>query len=156
MSMDSTSSHTKLRILLIGSNPSIQSQSTFAFYLDSKSGRTLQSWIADIDASFYFTNVSNIKTPNNRQLTKKEIREALPHLMQEIRIVNPDRIVALGNTAVEALTLHRSKIDGRLEWLEMPHPSGLNRKLNSKEYKEQKIKELAAFCTASSVESKTN
>lgn len=149
MSTDSTKLPTRFRILLLGSNPSIRSQTDLAFYNDTKSGSTLNEWIKDIDATFYYANVSHIKTENNRQLTKKEVRDSLPSLMDTLRGLRPDKIVALGKVAADALTLLRSKIEGNLEWLEMPHPSGLNRKLNDPNYRDQKIKELAAYCEPS-------
>lgn len=133
----------KPRIVFIGSNPSIQSQSDFAFFMDTQSGKTLRGWTEGLYAEFLYTNVSSIKTENNRPLTKTEINEALPCLRESIKSNGPCKLVALGKTAHTALTLLR------LDHLEMPHPSGLNRKLNDPEYKAQKIKELAAFCTAS-------
>lgn len=136
------SSPTKLKVLLIGSNPSISSQSSFAFFLDSKSGQTLQEWIKDVEADFVYGNVSSIKTDNNRPLTRAEIKASLPDLLKAIKRNRPDKIVALGKTAAEALTLLQ------LSFLGMPHPSGLNRKLNDKEYAAQKIKELATFATS--------
>lgn len=134
----------QLKVLLIGSNPSIKSSSDLAFFLDSKSGTTLQTWIKDIDAEFIYANVSDTKTENNRSLTRTEIKTSLPNLLEKIKKQTPDKIVTLGKTAHEALTLLQ------LSHLEMPHPSGLNRKLNDKKYTEEKIKELAAFCAASS------
>lgn len=135
----------RLRVILLGSNPSIKTRADLAFFLDTKSGRTLKQWLNGIDAEFLYMNVSNNKTPNNRALTRAEIKESLPALCKAMASKYPNRIVALGNAAHEALEMMKCK------HLHMPHPSGLNRKLNDKAYAEQKIKELAAFCTASPV-----
>lgn len=145
MSHSSQSNTKRPKVLLLGSNPSIKSASDLAFFLDSKSGKTLREWIAGIQADFIYGNVSSIKTENNRPLTRREVKASLPDLLKTIAKDSPDRIVALGKTAHEALTLLQ------LPHLQMPHPSGMNRQLNDKNFKEQKIKELAAFCTASSV-----
>ncbi len=142
MSPTSPSSIKRIKVLLLGSNPSIRSASDFAFFLDSKSGVTLQGWISGIEADFFYGNVSDIKTENNRPLTRAEIKASLPSLLAKLKQDTPDRIVALGKTAHSALTLLR------LPHLEMPHPSGLNRQLNDKEFAERKIKELVAFATS--------
>lgn len=144
MSHSSPSSTTRLKVFLIGSNPSIKSQSDFAFFLDTKSGQTLQRWISEIKADFHYGNVSATKTENNRPLTRVEIKTSLPTLLETIARNQPDKIVALGKAAHEALNLLK------ISHLEMPHPSGKNFKLNNKAYRDQKINELVAFCTTSS------
>lgn len=104
MNHSSPSNTKQLKVLLIGSNPSIKSQSDFAFFLDSKSGQTLQEWITGLDAQFLYGNVSAIKTENNRPLTRGEVQASLPGLLKAIERDRPQRIVALGKTAHEALT----------------------------------------------------
>lgn len=143
-----------LKILFIGSNPSISSgYAGHAFFLDTKSGRELATWITRLENFLAkerycvaFANVSNTPTDNNRPLKVSEIKEALPNLARTIERFQPSHIIALGKTAHKALTLLQ------LDHLEMPHPSGLNRKLNDKEYKEQKIKELVDYCKPTSPE----
>lgn len=111
--------------------------------MDTKSGRTLKEWITDLDAVFLYANVSSIKTENNRPLTRGEVAFGLPALLKKIQNDNPDKIVALGKTAHEALDMLQ------IAHLAMPHPSGLNRQLNDPIFKEQKIKELATFVASS-------
>lgn len=142
------------KILFVGSNPSTASgYAGHAFFLDTKSGKELAMWIANLDSHLIknhdcvaFANVSNTPTENNRPLKKSEIKQALPNLARIIERFNATHIIALGKTAHTALTLLQ------LPHLEMPHPSGLNRKLNDKEYKEQKIKELVDYCKPTSPE----
>jgi uracil-DNA glycosylase len=57
----------------------------------------------------------------------------------KIDVILPDKIVALGKTAEKALTLLG------YDFYAMPHPSGLNRKLNDKDYIEEKIKGLRDY-----------
>lgn len=78
-------------------------------------------------------------THRNRPLSIKEIKEALPRLKQSIGTPRYVKLVALGKTAEKALTLLR------LDYYAMPHPSGLNRKLNNKEYVAEKIKGLQDY-----------
>jgi uracil-DNA glycosylase len=85
--------------------------------------------------------VSDDQTRANRPLTVKEIKDCIPRLKEKIDLMSPDKIVALGKTAKMALTLLR------LEFFAMEHPSGLNRKLNNKDYVEEKISGLREYLT---------
>lgn len=89
-----------------------------------------------------YDNITSQITENNRPLNKEEKALATASLLERINRINPDRIVALGKAAAEVL----KKLD--VEFLEMPHPSGLNRKLNDKNYTTSKLAELKAYCNA--------
>ena len=132
-----------MKILFVGSNPSNWSVSSQPFCLGTKSGFTLAGWIYHLDQShsIEFLNVTAHKTPDNRALTIKQIRQALPGLTAWIHAKKPDRIIALGKTAEKALTLLH------LDFLSMPHPSGLNRQLNDEQFVKGKIKTLVEYCT---------
>ena len=131
----------QLKILFIGSNPSQKAESDEAFTSDTASGRIVRSWVEGISGTILFDNIVSQKTENNRPLNSNEMALATVSLLERINRINPDRLVALGKSA--AKTLKKMK----LNFLEMPHPSGLNRKLNDKIYVEEKIKALKAFCT---------
>lgn len=129
-----------MKILLLGSNPSGSSANNTAFDVSTNSGRTLSTWMAMTGCHpCSCHNVSNTPTPNNRPLTVGEIKANLARLNNDINMVSPDKIVAVGKTAAKALTLLR------LEFFELPHPSGLNRQLNDPKFIEEKIKKLAEF-----------
>lgn len=133
------------RIVFIGSNPSIKSAKITPFWRDTKSGTILKSWLEHIqdeeDVSFY--NVSDTPTENNRPLKVSEIKANLPLLKYKLDTYSlykvPIKIVALGKTAEKALTLLG------VQYFAMPHPSGLNRKLNDKAYVGEKLKALIEF-----------
>ena len=111
--------------LIVGSNPSV-----------AKSGKSLLKlfkWVST--PIFSFTNVSTICTPNNRPLKKSEYQ--LERLCTECQ--NYDKIITLGNTANEALTLLG------IQHFQLPHPSGLNRKLNNKEYLTKVLSECQKY-----------
>lgn len=127
-------------ILFVGSNPSNASTCDIAFHGSTKSSKILTEWTKDVTPIKCHINVMNKKTERNRPLNKQDINANLERLAEDIRCIAPDRVVALGKTAAQALTLLR------IEFYEMPHPSGLNRKLNDPEYVAQKIKELTKFC----------
>ena len=129
-----------LKILFIGSNPSVKASSTEAFTSDTASGRILHEWIQGIEGTILFENIVSSITENNRPLNRNEMALASVSLLERINRINPDRLVALGKSA--AYTLEKLK----LKFLEMPHPSGLNRKLNDAEYVREKIQSLQFYC----------
>lgn len=151
--MDSGTSPTECRVILIGSNPSIKSTVNSAFDSSTKSGVTLKSWLEGIEIAYtYYANVSNSSTPGNRPLTKTEIRKNLPHLKETIDWHNemnfaPIKVVAVGTTAAKALKMLN------VEFYELPHPSGLNRQLNDPKFVAEKIKGLVNFLQTPSDES---
>ena len=138
--MDSTTSPTKSEIVLfVGSNPSNASTCDVAFHGSTKSSKILTEWCKDITIGKMMINVTTTKTNNNRPLTNAEISDALPALKSAIEALSPCKVVALGKTAVRALTLlHQAHY-------EMPHPSGRNRKLNDKAYEAEKVKGLVEY-----------
>lgn len=129
-----------LTILFIGSNPSIKAASTEAFTEDTVSGRILRGWIQGIEGTILFDNIVSQITENNRPLNQNEMALAQVSLSERIKQINPDRIIALGKSAAKVL----GKLG--LKYLEMPHPSGLNRKLNDKEYTASMVNTLRSYC----------
>jgi len=130
-----------MRVLFVGSNPSVIAKTYNPFCSSTRSGKILLGWISRAcpGCSYSACNVSDNQTHANRPLTTKEIKDNLACLYIKISHANPDKIVALGKTAEKALTLLG------LPHYAMPHPSGLNRQLNDKLFVEEKIKELRAF-----------
>lgn len=130
----------QLTILFIGSNPSQKASSNEAFTADTVSGRILRGWIEGIPGTILFENITSQKTRDNRPLNQNEKALARVSLLERINRINPDRLVALGKVATEMLT------SLNLKFHEMPHPSGLNRKLNDKAYVRTAVDGLAAYC----------
>lgn len=135
-----------MKIVFIGSNPSQRSQSVVPFYYNTKSMTILNKWIERMHEganirleSVHFLNVSNYPTVGNRPLKMSEIRMEIPGLSNRISSIIPDKIIALGKTAETALTLLG------VPHYAMPHPSGLNRKLNDPAYVEEKINGLKSY-----------
>jgi uracil-DNA glycosylase len=128
-----------MKVLFVGSNPSQASKSELPFYGDTRSDKIVFSWINRLpdNCSWRLCNVADFKTENNRPLTLTEIKKSLPELSSKIG--NAHKIVALGKTAARALTLLH------VDFYEMPHPSGANRKLNNKTYVEEKINGLLDY-----------
>lgn len=135
-----------MKILFVGSNPSSSAATQNAFCVSTKSGRILLNWLSMLSLSndylFYFCNVSDKSTPSNRPLSIKEIKDNLQELSKKIEQIKPDKIIALGVVSSKALTLLQ------LPHYKMPHPSGLNRKLNNKSFLKNKIDELKSYITS--------
>jgi uracil-DNA glycosylase len=131
------------KVLFVGSNPSAAAASNEPFDLSTRSGKVLKSWIEKVGITSYAQlNVAQYPTENNRPLSKKEIEEAVPQLRKEIMPFYEAgyKIVALGRTAGEAV----SKCY-RFIHIELPHPSGLNRKLNDPQYVEEELERLRRY-----------
>lgn len=130
-----------VNVLFLGSNPSEKSSTTKPFWYDTKSLTILSKWLENLDEmqNTYYMNVANYATPGNRPLKTSEIKTELDRLRSEIGDLGNIKIVALGKTAEKALQLLG------LSHYAMPHPSGLNRKLNDPLYVEEKINGLKFY-----------
>lgn len=128
-----------IKILLIGSNPSHKSPDNTPFHASTRSRIILDAWFRDIECQMSFMNVSDQKTDNNKPLTRRQIRNYIPHIKQRLNETDCHGIVALGQTASWALT------QAEVPHLAMPHPSGMNRQLNDPEFVAGKIEELRKF-----------
>ena len=131
-----------MRVLIVGSNPSMRSQVITPFWKDTRSAKVLNGWLVRVGLNFEFltkTNVHDQPTFKNKPLTHAQIKAGLPSLRETYEVGGYDKVIALGKTAAKALTLLK------IEHHEMPHPSGRNRKLNDGNYVEQKINGLRDY-----------
>jgi uracil-DNA glycosylase len=124
--------------MFVGSNPSAKSETTSPFDVNTNSGRVLKSWIDRVGIQDYsHINVSDEKTPGNRPLSISEIKKALGSL--SIKLQGADRVVAVGKTAAKAMDMTG------IAFMEIPHPSGLNRKLNDPQFVEEQLEKLKKY-----------
>lgn len=112
-------------VVFVGSNPSKSSPDSSPFHVSVKSRKTLEAWIQNINANFVFLNVYDHKTEDNKPLSIATIKESRESLIIKLKEYPEARIIALGKTASRALS-----IAGIKDFLTLPHPSGMNRKLN--------------------------
>jgi uracil-DNA glycosylase len=78
--------------------------------------KTLTELGLDVTQDIYVCNIIKCRPPNNRRPTDDEIEQCFSYLDEQLKVVNPKVIVALGNTAVEGLLVVSSgitKIHGR-------------------------------------------
>ena len=128
-----------------------------------RAGQLLDNMIASIGLSredVYICNVVKHRPPNNRKPKPEEVEACLPFLHSQIQIVQPNIIVALGSTAIEALLGPGPGVTKRCgKWEMLPtkegietirvlpmfHPSALLRNPQWKEpawYGMQKVKKM--------------
>ncbi len=132
----------KNKVIFVGSNPSEASPDLSAFHPKTQSGKRLQEWIEQADISEAVSlNVCWEKTSNNRALTIEEQEDLAYNLENRIRnhMEAGSKVIALGKTAARTLS------STGLEFLEMPHPSRRNRKLNNPVYTNEQIKKLKKY-----------
>ena len=118
-----------MKILFVGSNPSASSPDCTPFHPSCRSRKTLDGWISGVNNEIVYMNVSDNKTPGNRSLSAKEIRESIPSLREKLLQHSNHKIVAVGTTATKAMHLI-----GCTDFLSVPHPSGRCRKLNDADF----------------------
>ena len=111
----------KAKIMLIGEGPgSNEDQEGLPFV--GRAGALLDKMLASIDLDrkkVYITNVVNYRPPKNRRPTEEEIDKYLPYLKKHIEIINPEILVLLGSTALNALIGNEVVISkARGQWIE--------------------------------------
>lgn len=117
------------KVLLVGSNPSVRSPDNSGFHVSTRSRMVIDNWFSDIqDVELTFINIVDYKKEGNKSLSVSEIKNNLPVFKSKLKKYNDYKIIALGNTAVKAMRMVTS------DFLEAPHPSGLNRNLNDPIY----------------------
>jgi len=127
------------KIVVVGSNPSSKSPDNTPFHAATRSRIILDAWFDGIPCQISYINVSNEKTPKNKSLTHKQIRNHLPEFLKRLEKTESSKVVALGKIVVWALN------EAEVEHLEMPHPSGCNRLLNDPEYVAKKLEDLREY-----------
>lgn len=71
-----------------------------------KAGKLLDRILAAIQLSrrdVYICNILKCRPPNNRDPLAKEVEQCLPYLKEQLRIIQPKLIVALGRVAAKTL-----------------------------------------------------
>jgi uracil-DNA glycosylase len=102
-----------VRVVFVGDSPSKKNISPTIPFVGASCFPRLIAWIKEINPDYYIT----LNSDNKESLDQvKQLWEA------------GFKIIALGDVA------HKRLIDLDVECLYLPHPSGLNRKLNDKEF----------------------
>lgn len=109
-------------LLAIGEAPGEREDKTGRPFV-GKSGQLLRKMLAavgiDPKKDVYFTNLVRCRPPDNCLPTDQEIKACQSYLIDEIRLVRPKVILAIGATATKALTQKKQSITAiRGTWLD--------------------------------------
>lgn len=120
-----------MKVLFIGQNPSKTNMDENVAFVGSRSYGTLVGWIKKLGLK----NGESIFVNASRKLGKVGVRDIDEHGMFEAMMNEPDKIVCLGKYAEKAWN-KMAHLYGwtRINTFTLPHPSGLNRKLNDPKY----------------------
>ena len=132
-----------MKLIIIGSNPSVQSPDKTAFSPATRSGKTIREWFSVIPDAIY-VNVSDEPTPGNRAMKTSEVRGNLSGLLAKLEGI--DGVVAVGGTASKAVTMLGDKISCPI--LRLGHPSGRCRRWNSEEERRARCEAVSKFLTS--------
>lgn len=124
------------QVLFIGDKPGKKNIDPRTAFVGTKSYKTLLSWICKMNLSInnvYLENSSDIVGIND--FYDGDYIEY--HTFYNSGGV--DKVVALGKKA------EKFCIENNIQYFAMPHPSGLNRQLNDKEYVALKLKECEKY-----------
>ena len=108
--------------MLIGETPGkIEDNSGHSFQGDV--GSLLKKMLSAIDIKIekvYLTYSINFRTPEDRKPTSQEIKRYSIFLKEHISIIDPQIIILLGSTAMEAVMTSNNKVsDERGQWKEI-------------------------------------
>lgn len=123
-------------IIFIGDKPSKQNKDPKTAFVGTKSYKRLLNWIYKLDLSINEVMICNKSDIIN--VTEDYFYVSTPQMDTEL-FKDVDKVVALGCNVSKFL----SKL--KIEHFKMDHPSGLNRKLNDKEYESNMIKKCKVF-----------
>jgi hypothetical protein len=123
-------------IVLVGSNPSIQSPDLSAFHPSTKSRKFIDNIFKDTNFNIVYLNLVDIKLPDNKPLSQSIIKSELENIKLKFQSFSDTKIIAFGKVASGGLTT------AGIEHFAMPHPSGLCRLWNDKEASRNKVLEM--------------
>jgi uracil-DNA glycosylase family 4 len=104
----------KGKILLLGEAPGEQEDQQGIPFV-GKAGKLLDTLLQQLNLTdqVYITNVCKCRPPLNRIPKLEEIRSCSVYLQEEMKKLKPHTIVAMGSTAIRALTGERSVVVGK-------------------------------------------
>ncbi len=94
------------RLLLVGEAPGAEEEACGQPFV-GRSGRLLEAMLAaaglDSERDLYIANVIKCRPPGNRKPSRSEIEACRPWLERQIALVQPQLVLLVGATALEAL-----------------------------------------------------
>jgi DNA polymerase len=100
------------RLMFIGEGPGFEEDRQGRPFV-GPAGQLLTKMIQAIELrreDVYITNIVKCRPPENRVPLEEEVEACRPFIEEEIRLVDPQILVPLGNSAAQALTQSKKKI----------------------------------------------
>ena len=93
------------KIMVIGEGPGANEDLEGVPFI-GRTGELLDKMLLSINLdrdNVYISNVVNYRPPENRNPSKEEVARYLPYLIKHIEIINPQILILLGSTALNAI-----------------------------------------------------
>ena len=95
------------KLVILGEGPGMEEDQQAKPFVGA-SGKLLNAALIelglDIETDIYITNIVRCRPPDNRKPTDDEVECCIDYLHQQLVLVAPKVIIALGNTAIQTLT----------------------------------------------------
>ena len=120
-------------VIIVGDKPSSKNIDSAIAFVGTTSYKKLLEWIYELDL-----DINNVVLCNKDQFSSYEYIKAYKVETKNllVEVDETDKIIALGKNAAKYLN------ELKVSYFELPHPSGLNRKLNDR----KKITEILKNC----------
>lgn len=119
--------------MLVGQNPSRHNLDPKVAFKGSKSFKVIEDWVNEMSLSECGYMLVNAFPKVNQTYKKADVEVAVERVNHYMKMIKPEKVIALGRMA--AKVLKKAKVD----YFELPHPSGLNRKLNDVEWLQNEL-----------------
>lgn len=144
-------------VMVVGEGPGAEEDRQGLPFVGA-AGQFLDKWLVAVglsrESNAYITNVVKCRPPGNRDPQEDEVESCFPYLIQQVEIVRPKVILAVGRIAAQHL-LQTSQGIGSLRgkvhrWRGIPlvatyHPSAVLRNMNLKRPVWEDLKRLKAL-----------
>jgi uracil-DNA glycosylase len=122
-----------LKVLVVGQNPSRHNLDPKVAFEGTKSFNVIEDWMQEMSVSDNSYMLVNAFIKVNQKYNKDEFDIAVARLHSYMKIIKPEKVIALGKMAAKALK------KAGIDHFELPHPSGRNRKLNDMEWLQEQL-----------------
>ena len=121
--------HADARLVFVGEGPGFDEDRQGIPFV-GRAGQLLTRMIAAMGLTreeVYIGNIVKCRPPNNREPAADEVAACTPYLFEQLRIIDPEVIVALGAPAAKTLlatTMSIGRLRGRFHDFELKDPAG--------------------------------